>query len=143
MKKTLTTIATALIMIASFSSFAAEKYNPLKNMDSKEIVGSYLEATTLGSVDLNKFLFADDFEYRNVNNKGVAKKKAYTDFLKANKGVKFDCKTSYEILDQSGEVCVAKATMKFDTFTRVDLITLNHDEDGWKVSSVTTSYPEK
>ncbi|MFD1771699.1 nuclear transport factor 2 family protein [Sphingobacterium suaedae] len=141
MKKTLTTIAAAIIMISSFSSFAAEKTNPLKNVESAKVIGTYLEATTLGSIELNKFLFADDFQYSNSANDDTFNKREYTAFLKAHKGVNFDCKTSYEILDQSGKACMAKAMMAFEKFTRVDYITLSQDQDGWKVSKVVTTYP--
>lgn len=142
MKRTITTIATAILMIVSFSSFATEKLNPLKNVATAKILTTYLEATTLGSTDLNKFLFADDFEYRNSANGDFFNKKQYTAFLKANKGIQFDCETTYEILDQSGQACVAKATMKFNNFTRVDYITLGQSEDGWKISKVVTGYPK-
>ncbi|TDS14977.1 nuclear transport factor 2 family protein [Sphingobacterium paludis] len=141
MKKTLTTIAAAIIMISSFSSFAAEKNNPLKNVESAKVIGTYLEATTLGSIELNKFLFADDFQYSNSANDDTFNKGEYTAFLKAHKGVNFDCKTSYEILDQTGKTCMAKATMVFENFTRVDYITLNQEQDSWKVSKVVTTYP--
>ncbi|KGE14476.1 nuclear transport factor 2 family protein [Sphingobacterium deserti] len=142
MKKTLTSLAAAIIMITSFSAFAAEKNNPLKNVESEKVISTYLEATTLGSVDLNKFLFDDDFEYRNNSNNDVFSKKEYLQFLKAHKGIVYDCDTRYEILDQSGQTCLAKATMTFDNFTRVDYITLNQGKDGWKVSEVITSYPK-
>lgn len=104
---------------------------------------TYLEATTLGSVELNKFLFADDFQYNNTANNDHFNKKQYTSFLKAHKGVKFDCTTAYEILDQTGNTCLAKATMTFKNFTRVDYMTLSHGEDGWKVSKVVTTYPQQ
>ncbi|TYR36138.1 hypothetical protein FXV77_09465 [Sphingobacterium phlebotomi] len=141
MKTTLKTIAAALIMVTSLSSFASEKANPLKNVESSMILNTYLETVTVGSIDLNKFLFADDFQYRNVNNNDRAGKKEYIKHLKANKGMQYDCKSSYEILSQDGRVCVAKATMAFDNFTRVDYITLNQGKDGWKVSKVETTYP--
>ncbi|MBD1432332.1 hypothetical protein H8B06_05805 [Sphingobacterium sp. DN00404] len=143
MRTTLKTIAAALIMVTSLSSFASEKANPLKNVESDMIIGSYMEAVTVGSIDLNKFLFADDFQYSNVNNNDRAGKKEYIKHLKANKGMQYDCESSYEILSQDGKVCVAKATMAFDNFTRVDYITLNQGKDGWKVSKVETTYPEK
>ena len=141
MKKTLTTIATAFIMIASFSSFAAEKTNPLKNVASRSVVNSYLAATTIGATELNRFIFADDFQYSNAANGDQFNKKQYTNFLKAHEGVQFDCKTNYEVLDESGQACIAKATMEFEKFTRVDYITLNKTQDGWKVSKVVTTYP--
>jgi len=141
MKTTITTIATAFIMMISFSSFAADKINPLKDLNSMRIIATYLEAATAGSIEFNKFLFSEDFEYRNTANNVCYNKKMYTNFLKANKGLKFNCETTYEMLDESGKACVAKAIMKFDTFTRVDYITLNQSQDGWKVSKVVTTYP--
>ncbi len=141
MRTTLKTIAAALIMVTSLSSFAAEKANPLKNVESDMIIDFYMEAVTVGNIDLNTFIFADDFQYSNVNNNDRGGKKEYIKHLKANKGMQYDCKSSYEILSQDGKVCVAKATMAFDNFTRVDYITLNQGKDGWKVSKVETIYP--
>lgn len=141
MKKVLTTIAITMILFVSFGSFAAEKLDPLKDYNSKSIVHVYLEATTLGSIGMNKFLFADDFEYHNTASNKRFEKKEYTSFLNKHKGLKFNCETDYEILDESGQACVAKATMKFSNFTRVDYITLNHSKEGWKISKVVTTYP--
>lgn len=142
MKRTLTTIATALLMITSFSAFAINKNNPLKKFDSASIVTIYLESAALGNPTLNKFIFADNFEYQNTANNDSFNKKQYLKFLKESEGAKFNCETTYEILDQSGKTCIAKASMKFKQFTRVDYITLNQSEDGWKVSKVVTTYPQ-
>ncbi|PRD56010.1 nuclear transport factor 2 family protein [Sphingobacterium gobiense] len=141
MRTTLKTIAAALIMVTSLSSFASERTNPLKDVESDMVIGTYLEAVTVGTIELNKFLFADDFQYRNVNNNDRAGKKEYIKYLKANKGMQYDCESSYQILSQDGKVCIAKTTMTFDNFTRVDYITLNQGKDGWKVSKVETTYP--
>ena len=141
MKKTLATIATALLMIVSLSSFASSAIDPLKNMNTKAFLMTYIEATTVGSDMYNAYLLADDFEYVNTANKDSSNKKAYLKFLKANKGLKFDSKTSHEILDETGKTCIAKATSTFENFTRVDYITLNKTVDGWKVSKVVTTYP--
>lgn len=135
------TITAAVTMLLTCSANAAEIENPLKDHNSVNLVNVYLEAITLGTTDLNKYLFAEDFEYRNTANNDVYRKAAYSKYLRDNKGVKFDCETTYEILDESGRACLAKATMKFSNFTRVDYITLNQSEDGWKVSKVVTTYP--
>lgn len=141
MKKVLSTIATAVLMIISLSSYASPKANPLKNMDSKAIVVTYIEATTLGSDIYNKYLLTDDFEYINTANEDSSNKKAYLKFLKDNKGLKFHAQTAYQILDETGDICIAKATSEFENFTRVDHITLNKTAEGWKVSKVVTTYP--
>ncbi|MCA5004665.1 nuclear transport factor 2 family protein [Sphingobacterium bovistauri] len=141
MKKTLSTIATALLMIISLSSFANPVINPLKEKDSKTIVFTYVEAIALGSDVYNKYLFADDFEYRNTANSHTFNKKQYLKFLNDTKGLSFNCETNYQILDETGKSCVAKAIMTFANFTRVDYITMVKTLDGWKVSKVVTTYP--
>ncbi|TJZ62892.1 hypothetical protein FAZ15_00875 [Sphingobacterium olei] len=141
MRTITTTIATAFIVIASFSSFAAEKSNPLKDMNTMAILAAYLDAAALGNVQFSEQLFAKDFEYYNTVNDSKYGKKDYTKFLKENKGLQYDCKTTYEILDESGKSCVAKATMEFEKFTRVDHITLSNTKNGWQVSKVVTTYP--
>ncbi|NQD71280.1 hypothetical protein HP439_11160 [Sphingobacterium shayense] len=142
MKKSIATIAAAIIMITSFSAFAIDKPNPAKNFTSSKIIASYVEVTTVGTVDLNNFLFADDFKYQNVANGHTFNKKEYAKFLDKNKGLQYNCETSYQILDENGKACFAKTTMKFKNFTRVDYLTLNHTGDGWKISEVVTSYGE-
>lgn len=141
MKTIITTIASAILMISTFSGFAAEKFNPLRDMNTKGIVTVYLEATALGNIEFNKDLFTNDFEHLNAVNNTKNGKKAYIQFLKQNKGLQYDCKTTYQILDECGKSCIAKASMEFENFTRVDHITLNHTKDGWKVSKVVTTYP--
>ena len=137
MKRTITTIATALLMVFSLSSFAA---NPMKHFAVKSVLNTYIETVTLGSDIFHKYLLADDFEYKNTANQDTHKKKAFLQFLKENKGYRYNADTSYEVLDLSGKSCLAKATMKFNDFTRVDHITLSNTKDGWKVSKIITTY---
>lgn len=140
MKKIIITTATAIMFIMTLSAFA--NTNPLKNLNSKKIVASYVEAITLGNDGLNGYLFAEDFEYQNSTRQEKFNKKQYTEFLEQTKGIKYDCTTTYTVLDETGNSCIAKATMKFDGgFSRVDYITLTRDKDSWKISKVVTTYP--
>lgn len=140
MKRTIATIATAVVMTLSFSSYATTTINPLKTKKANEILLTYVEATSIGNLDLNKYLFTEDFQYTNTANKGKYGKKEYLEFLKINKGINYNCTTSYEILDQTSSTAMAKSIMKFENFTRVDHITLEQSTDGWKISKVITSY---
>lgn len=141
MKTIIIPISAALIFLCTVTSFAAEKENPLKSMNSNNILATYLETTILGNTAYNQKLFTADFEHFNANNNSKSGKKAYSEFLKANKGLQYNCDINYQILEESGKSCIAKATMKFDTFTRVDHITLCHTNEGWKVNKVVTTYP--
>lgn len=140
MKKIISTIATVFTLVFTFQASAKETVNPLKDFNAKKIALVYVEALTTGNIEYNKHLFTSDFEYRNTANNEVVSRSKYINFLKENKGLKYNCITSYDILDQTGNTSVAKATMKFDHFTRVDYITMQQSQDGWKVSKVVTTY---
>ncbi len=141
MKKSIATIATLFTLAFTFSAFAKETINPLKDVNAKKIALTYVEAISLGNTEFNKHLFTSDFEYRNAANEQVSNRSEYLAFLKANKGLKYNCETTYEILDQAGTTSIAKATMQFEKFTRVDYITMVQTVDGWKVGKVVTTYP--
>lgn len=141
MNKIIATIATLFSLVFSFNASAKETVNPLKDVNVNKIALTYVDAITLGNTEFNKHLFASDFEYRNSASDQVASRSEYLAFLKANKGLKYNCETTYEILDQAGNTSVAKAIMKFEKFTRVDYITMVQSVDGWKVNKVVTTYP--
>lgn len=129
----------ALIVIGPCNSFAVG-HNPLKTFSVEKVISTYVESATMGITALDRYLFADDFEYYDSNNNRSFDKTQYTRFLKENKGLKYKCKSSYEKLDESGKACIAKLVMKYDTFTRVDHITLAQGRDGWKVHKIVTNY---
>lgn len=142
MKKSIISISTiATLMLLSFCSFGKGKIDPLKSFTPLQIVKTYLETTVQGSTAMDKYLFSSDFQYQSSNNDKVFNLKEYAAFTKANKGLKFDCETSYEIIEQYGKTCLSKVTLKFEKFTRVDYITLSQNKDSWKVSKIVTTYP--
>ena len=137
MKSIITTIVTAACMFFGVNAHAA---NPVRDLEAKDVLHHYVEAVTLGSDNYYTYLLADDFEYINTANERKSNKKSYLQFLKENKGYSYNAKTTYTILDQSGKSCLAKSTMEFEKFTRVDHITMHNTKDGWKVSRIVTTY---
>ncbi|SKB76591.1 Putative lumazine-binding [Sphingobacterium nematocida] len=141
MNKIIATIATVFTLAFGLNASAAENANPLKKLDSKAIALTYLQTISTGNTLYNKYLYTSDFEYSNSVNNQTSNRSEYLAFLKANKGLVYNCKTTYEIMDQAGTTAVGKATMKFEKFTRIDYITMIQTQDGWKVSKVVTTYP--
>jgi hypothetical protein len=138
--KKITTILAAVLMTISLSSFANSSANPLREKNAKDILLTYVEATALGTSDFNNYLFTKDFQYENLANKDKFGKRKYVKFLDSNKGLNYNCNKSYEVLDVAGKTAIAKSTLVFENFTRVDHITLTQTKDGWKISKVVTSY---
>jgi len=128
-------------MISSLSSFANIKSNPLKNHNSKGIISIYVQAFTEGNYENSKYFLADDFEFYNPKRNMSVNKREYVKFLKNTTDLKYNCETNYEILEESTDVCIAKTTMKFENFTRIDYITLRLSEEGWKIAKIVSTYP--
>lgn len=142
MKKTFYTIAVLFFILTSMSAFAAAPSNNLPLGRSKaEVLNAYIEASTLGNVTWDKNLLAYDFLYINTATGKQFGKAAYSKYLKANQGLKFNCTINYEIINETDEHATAKAIMKFENFTRVDYITLQPTRRGWEISKVVTTYP--
>lgn len=141
MKKTMKQWMTALIMLLSLPSMATSKGNPLKNFNATQILTSYVASTTQGKTELNKYLLTSDFTFKNSRNEKTYNKREYSAFVEATKGLTYDCTTSFEVIEQHGDLYRAKITMKFDNFTRVDYLTLTQVKDSWRVNQVISTYP--
>lgn len=138
MKKTILTIATALVM--TLSSFANTEIIPANVKDAKSVLLTYLEATAAGNTNFNNLIFANNFSYKNTERGQKYGKKDYLKFLKETQGLSYNCEKQSEIISQNNKIAVAKTTLKFENFTRVDHITMKQTKKGWKVSKVVTSY---
>lgn len=141
MKTTIKTIAIALVALVATVFYAHADNKPFKSLDSKDVILHYTAATLLGNNTYNKYIFADDFQYSNTANNDKHDKKAYLQFLKSNKDLKYNSTQSIEIIDQVGSTAIGKVTMDFGTFKRVDHITMIQSTDGWKINKVVTTYP--
>ncbi|MDF2517657.1 MAG: hypothetical protein K0R59_2953 [Sphingobacterium sp.] len=65
---------------------------------------------------------------------------AVVKLLKKQKGEKLNCAVSTDILEESADYMVAKVTLKFENFSKVDLVTLVREGNNWKVSKSINSY---
>lgn len=140
MKTTIATLTAVLAFCTTMHASAHANDVPNERDHTTSVMASYSEATTAGKLDWNTLTFTEDFTYENVATGVKAGQKAYRKFLSENEGLQYDCQTSYAILDETNDVCIAKVTLAFANFTRVDYVTLNKSQ-GWSVSKVVTTYP--
>lgn len=140
MKTTCSTIAMTLVLF--FSSFTS-KAKAETGISVTHAMEHYLAHLIHGQGSLNERLFTKDFEmtvYAEANERKINKKQLVK-FLKKTKGLSYDCKTTYKILDTSPRCTIVKASMSFERFTRVDYITLRLEDEDWKISKVVSTYP--
>ncbi|OOG15814.1 hypothetical protein BWD42_23310 [Sphingobacterium sp. CZ-UAM] len=104
-------------------------------------IDSYVSVITEGASGGVEQLFASDFSQKIQGQTGRTNKRSEViSFLKKQKGEKLNCTTNTEILEESDNYMVAKITMKFETFTKTDLVTLVNEAGTWKVTSSVNSY---
>jgi hypothetical protein len=138
--------ATALIAVSTFAMAAAgpgsksEKTNV--NLSTADFaLEHYVAVTTEGESAGVEQLFAEDFNQKiqaisaQFNSRSEVVKS-----LKKQKGEKLNCTVNTDILEESADYMVAKVTLKFENFTKTDLVTLEREGNSWKVSKSINSY---
>ncbi|MDF2517907.1 MAG: hypothetical protein K0R59_3203 [Sphingobacterium sp.] len=101
----------------------------------------YVALTTEGESAGVEQLFAENFSQKiQTSNAQNHNRSAVVKLLKKQKGEKLNCEVSTDILEESADYMVAKVTLKFEYFSKVDLVTLVREGNNWKVSKSINSY---
>ncbi|MDR2271444.1 MAG: nuclear transport factor 2 family protein [Sphingobacterium sp.] len=138
--------AAALIAVSTFAMAAegpgakATKVNV--NLSTADFaLEHYVAVTTEGESAGVEQLFADDFNQKiQATNAQSNRRSEVVKLLKKQKGEKLNCTVSTDILEESADYMVAKVTLKFENFTKTDLVTLERVGNDWKVSKSINSY---
>ncbi|MGJ1322415.1 MULTISPECIES: nuclear transport factor 2 family protein [Sphingobacterium] len=144
---TKTFAAAALIAVSTFTMAAAKPAgdNSKKatvNLSTADLaIDHYVAVMTEGQSAGVEQLFTSDFNQKvQVSEVKTNSRSAVISFLKKQKGEQLNCKTSTTIVQESADYMLAKVTMQFDGFTKIDLVTLVNDGGNWKVSQSINSY---
>jgi len=144
MKALVKTFAAAALIAVSTFAMAAEgpgsksaKANV--NLSTADFaLEHYVAVTTEGESAGVEQLFAEDFSQKanaTTNNRDEVVK-----FFKKQKGERLNCAVSTDIIEESSDYMVAKVSLKFEDFTKTDLVTLVREGNDWKVSKSINSY---
>ncbi len=137
--------AAALIAVSTFA-MAAEgpgaKATKNVNLSTADFaLEHYVAVTTEGESAGVEQLFATDFNQKiQATNAQTHGREGIVKLLKKQKGEKLNCTVSTDIIEESADYMVAKVTLKFENFTKTDLVTLERVGNDWKVSKSINSY---
>ncbi len=147
MKSLVKTFAAAALITVSTFAMAAEgpgtksaKANV--NLSTADLaLDHYVAVTTEGESAGVEQLFAEDFSQKiQASNARSNSRSEVVKSLKKQKGEKLNCTVSTDIIEESADYMVAKVTLKFEDFTKTDLVTLDRVGNDWKVSKSINSY---
>ena len=148
MKTLAKTFAAAALITISTCTMAAGKPvgdNSKKatvNLSTSDLaIDHYVAVMTEGQSAGVEQLFTSDFNQKvHASTNRINSRSEVISFLKKQKGEQLNCKTSATIVEQSSDYMLAKVTMQFDGFTKIDLVTLVNDGGSWKVSQSINTY---
>jgi len=138
--------AAALIAVSTFAMAAegpgAKATKANINLSTADFaLEHYVAVTTEGESAGVEQLFAADFNQKiQASNAQSNSRSEVVKSLKKQKGEKLNCTVSTDIIAESADYMVAKVTLKFENFTKTDLVTLERVGNDWKVSKSINSY---
>ncbi len=138
--------AAALIAVSTFAMAAegpgAKATKTNVNLSTADFaLEHYVAVTTEGESAGVEQLFAGDFSQKiQSSNAQSNSRTGVVKLLKKQKGEKLNCTVSTDIIVESADYMVAKVTLKFENFTKTDLVTLERVGNDWKVSKSINSY---
>jgi len=147
MKTLVKTFAAAALIAVSTFAMAADKLvsTPEKatvNLSTADFaLDYYVAVTTEGESAGVEQLFAGDFSQKiQAANAQSHSREAVVKSFKKQKGEKLNCTVTTDVIEESADYMVAKVTLKFEDFTKTDLVTLVREGNSWKVSKSINSY---
>ena len=147
MKALVKTFAAAALIAVSTFAMAADKTvsktaKATINLSTADFaLDHYVAVTTKGESAGVEQLFAEDFSQKiQSSNARSHNREAVVKSLKKQKGEKLNCTVTSNIIEESADYMVAKVTLKFENFTKTDLVTLVREGNNWKVTSSVNSY---
>ncbi|MNG81257.1 hypothetical protein D3C78_251070 [compost metagenome] len=147
MKTLVKTFAAAALIAVSTLAMAAE--GPVSKSEKATInlstadfaLDYYVAVTTEGESAGVEQLFAEDFNQKIQSAHAQShSREAVVKSLKKQKGEHLNCIVSTDIVEESADYMVAKVTLKFENFSKTDLVTLERVGNDWKVSKSINSY---
>ena len=138
--------AAALIAVSTFAMAAegpgAKATKTNVNLSTADFaLAHYVAVTTEGESAGIEQLFAADFNQKiQAENAQSHSREAVIKSLKKQKGEKLNCTVSSDIIEETAKYMVAEVTLKFEDFTKTDLVTLEREGNDWKVSKSINSY---
>jgi hypothetical protein len=147
MKALVKTFTVAALIAVSTFAMAADK--PVSKTEKVTVnlstagfaLDHYVAVTTEGESAGVEELFAEDFSQKiQSSNAQSHSREAVIKSLKKQKSEKLNCTVKTDIIEESADYMVAKVALKFENFTKTDLVTLVREGNNWKVSTSINSY---
>jgi len=140
--KTLKTIILGLVAVMTFGAANAKTNHNAEKLTADYALTSYVNALTLGQNSAVGDVLDNDFKYTMLRGKSMVtwNKDQMLESLKTSADIKQDCKSTVTISESTTDITVAKVTLEYPNFTRTNYVTVAATADGWKITSVYSTF---
>jgi hypothetical protein len=130
----------ALLLVCGVSQAAPVTSH--SNSTKDEVIDAYVNAVVHGKINGFSDLIDDDakFNMKRGSNVNTLSKSQILNSLKSNENVEQDCQCTKTVMQDSDDMSVIKVDMKYNDFTRTDVITAQRAGNWWKITKVETSF---
>lgn len=121
-------------------AFTAAKADPRPT--KAQVVEMFMNAAAHGKTDGIAKVLDNDMEFNTKRGEKTitSNKDQLLAFLNASKNIEQNCKCTSTTLDDNNEQMIVKIEMKYDTYTRTNVVTLtNFGSDTWKITKVNSA----
>lgn len=126
-----------MVAICNVAGATAKADKPTK----LEVLDIFMNAAAHGKLaGLDQVMDKDlEFNMKRGDRTITVNKAQALDFYKASENVDQACKCSSTVVEDNDRYTVMKVEMKYDTYTRVNVVTIKDTVSGWKITKVDTS----
>lgn len=139
--KTITILSAVLMLFISLSSFAGDETNSEK-LRMNYTVKTYIDAVTEGKIKALASVLESDAKFTLTHGERIVRFSRYDTlkWLKSSEGIRQNCSTDYKIIEMDASQAVVKISMKYEGFSKVNLLSLANTKKGWLITNVSTSF---
>lgn len=140
--KTLKSLTAALLIILSANAFAIADETKNNKLQMDYAINTYVEAMSNGKIKELPSVLDPDVKFTTSKGNEIKhySKTEMLESLKSYENIVQNCQTDYKLIESGAAQAIVKVTMKYETFSKVHLLTLNNTAKGWKIVSVSSSF---
>lgn len=137
--KTLKSILLGLALIIT-SNFV--KADDIAKLTKDYAVNTYIEAVAHGKLDGFAQVLDNGVKFSMMRGSQSLNfsKSEMLNFMKSTKNTDHECKVNTSTVESNGEVAIVKVDLEYDGFTRSNLVTITNTGNGWKITSVYSTF---
>lgn len=134
-----------MALLLTFNLATAKDKSLAKRLTKTYAIETYTRAISLGRIDDIENVLDPTFKFSQLHGDSVVSsdKKEMLDFFERIRDVDQHCAINIQNIESSNNVFIVKLDMKYHNLVRSNYITVANTGQGWKITSVYSSFKSK